>query len=116
MNLGRVRIVAFEVENVPNVRLAPAVDRLIRITDDADVVMLGCQRAHEEILHAVGVLIFVDQHVAKPVLIALECVGDLFEESQRLAEQIVKIERAIPPKRFLVDRVDPCDDLFPVAL
>ena len=63
-------MVALEVEDVAQVRAAPRVDRLVRIADHAQVAVLAGELAHQLVLHAVRVLVLVDEHVleALPVV------------------------------------------------
>ena len=51
-------------KDVSNVRAAPAIDRLIRIAHHADVPMPTGDVARNSKLRAIGVLVFVDQHIA----------------------------------------------------
>ena len=60
-----VGIVVLEVEDVADVGLPPAVDRLIGIADDEEIAVLAGQRGDEHVLDAVGVLVLVDQDVEK---------------------------------------------------
>ena len=69
-NDGGVREILVEVEDVPNVGAAPAVDRLIVVADDADVAVLAAEQLDQLVLRAVGVLILVDEDVAKALAIA----------------------------------------------
>src|ERR1035438_3800660 len=50
-------VVAFEVQNVPDVGAAPAIDRLVFVAHHADIAMLFRQQTHEVVLGAVGVLV-----------------------------------------------------------
>ena len=53
------RKIALEIQNVADVRAAPAVDRLILVAHHGDVVALARQQAHQLVLAAIGVLILV---------------------------------------------------------
>ena len=61
MRVGKILV---EVEDVPDVGAAPAVDRLVVVADDADVAVLAGEQLHELVLRAVGVLVLVDEDVA----------------------------------------------------
>ena len=54
----------FKFKDVSNVRAAPAIDRLIRIAHHADIPMPAGDVARNSKLRAIGVLVFVDQHIA----------------------------------------------------
>ena len=63
--------VLFELENVADVGAAPGVDALVLVAHRADVFVLAGQQLHQLVLRAVGVLIFVDQHISIAALVAL---------------------------------------------
>ena len=60
---GRIRPVALEVEDVPDVRAAPAVDRLVVVADDRQVAVLRGEGPDPQVLRAVRVLVLVDVEV-----------------------------------------------------
>ena len=66
------RKVLLEVEDVPDVGAAPAVDRLVVVADDADVAVLAAEQLDELVLRAVRVLVLVDEDVLKAVAIVRE--------------------------------------------
>src|SRR5437867_8828155 len=78
------RKVALETEDVPDLGAAPAIDRLVIITDAADVAMLAREQPQPQILRDIGVLIFVHQQVSELALIAGENLGLLREECDRV--------------------------------
>ncbi len=82
-----------ELRQVPEVRPAEFVDRLILITDHHHVAVLLGEHPHELPLGDVGVLELVDQHVAeapRPPLLGVVVVA---EQVHRLHEQVVEVER-----------------------
>ena len=103
LRLGEVLL---KVEDVPDVRAAPAVDRLVVVADDAEVVLLPRQQADELVLRGVGVLIFVHQNVLKPPLVILEHRRILGEQFQRPDEQVVEVQRVVAAQRLFVLLVD----------
>ena len=92
----RVGVVALEVEDVPDVGAAPAVDRLVVVADDREVAVLRGERPDPQVLRPVRVLVLVDVEVAPAILVAREDVGRLVEEPDRLEEEVVEVERARP--------------------
>jgi hypothetical protein len=85
--------VALEIENVPEIGAAEVVDRLILVTNDEQVSM-GRQKTQETILHAIRVLVLVDQHVAETAGgVALSPFRAL-EELDPPEEQVVEIDAA----------------------
>lgn len=106
-DLGRAAVVFFEEDavqagevevhalDVAHVRVAPAVDALVGIADDADVAR---QAAQELVLHGVRVLELVDEDV---VDVRRE-LGVLAEEAHAQHEQVVKVERVALLQPLLV--------------
>ena len=87
----RARVVALEVEDVADVGAAPAVDRLILVADDGDAAGAPRQAAHQPVLHAVGVLELVDQHV-------IEALGDLLARPACRRRTSFSADSSSPPK------------------
>src|SRR5262249_34187163 len=76
--------VALEVENVADVRTAPFINTLIRVSDHTDVRLVNRQPAGDLVLGGVRVLVFVDQNEAEAavqfgthLLIVLQSEGGL---------------------------------------
>ena len=89
----RVREVLLEVEDVPDVGAAEAVDRLVVVADHRQVAVLGGEQLEPAVLGAVGVLVLVDEDVAERARVA---VADLLEELEhvdRADEQVVEVHR-----------------------
>jgi hypothetical protein len=81
----------FEVEQVGDLRAAPAVDALVVVADDAEVAMHLRQRVDEFKLRAVRVLILVRHHVAILGAAGFQRVGMLAEQPEREQNQIVEV-------------------------
>ena len=90
---GRIGPVALEVEDVADVRPAPAVDRLVVVAHDAEVPVLRRERLDPQVLRPVGVLVLVDVEVAPALLVLGEDVGRLLEEADGLEQEVVEVER-----------------------
>src|SRR3546814_20960452 len=58
------------------------------------------------VLHRVGVLVLVDQHVLEAALVVLEQVGAALQELHGVAEQVVAVHGAGPEEPGLVLGVD----------
>ena len=91
-----------EFKDVPDVRPAPAVDRLVRVAHHADVPVRARDVPRDGELRAVRVLVLVDEHVAIPVardapqfLVALEREGHAHQE-------VVEVERLVALEDLLV--------------
>ena len=65
----RARKIALETQDVIDLGAAPAIDRLIIVADAADVLAPLREQPQPQILGRVGVLIFIDEHIAEAVLI-----------------------------------------------
>ncbi len=76
-----------------HVGAAPAVDRLIVVAHDAEILVLGGQRLHELVLRDVGVLELVHQHVIEAAAPVREALGMLREQRQRVQQQVVEVHR-----------------------
>ena len=100
-----------EIENVLDVRAAPAVDGLVFVADHADVAV-RTEQLHQLVLRAVGVLVLVDQQVTVLAVVALAYLGRGFEQTYGFEQKIVKIERVGLEELVLVDLVDVRDFLF----
>ena len=99
---GGVGPVAFEVEDVAQVRAAPRVDRLVVVADHAQVAMAGGQRLDPQVLRPVGVLVLVDVEVAPALLVLGEDVGRLVEQPDGLEQEVVEVERVRLAQPLLV--------------
>ena len=60
-------MVALEVEDVADIGPPPAVDGLILVAHHRDAACAAREETHQAVLHAVGVLEFVDQNVIEPL-------------------------------------------------
>ena len=92
-----VRVVALEVEDVPDVRPAPAVDRLVVVADDREVAVLRGERLDPQVLRPVRVLVLVDVQVAPAILVAGSTSGASVEEPDGGEQQVVEVEGARRP-------------------
>jgi hypothetical protein len=94
-----------EVEDVPQVRPAPFVDRLVRIAHDAQVAVLRGEPLDQHVLRAVGVLVLVHHHVAELLRVALSNRLGFLHELHRVEQQVVEVERARLLQRIGIHRV-----------
>ena len=76
-----------EIQNVAHGGGAEGIDRLRVVADDGEAAPIRLQRQQDRGLQAVGVLIFVDQHV-------IEAAADLFGD-QRIAHHLRPVEQQI---------------------
>src|SRR2546422_3350926 len=85
---------------------------LVVISHHADVAVLLREGADDEILRAVGILVFVDEDVLEAILILLFDVRRLAKQSHDLQQQVVKIQGVLLPQRALVSVKDARYDLL----
>ena len=103
--------VFFEVEDVLDVSPTPAVDGLIFIADDADVVVLAGEELHELVLGLVGVLVLVDHDVLVAAVVAFAGGGGGLEEANGFEEEIVEVE-GVGFEEFIAIDLEDVGDLF----
>ncbi len=108
---GRVRIVLLELEDVADGRAAEGVDRLVRVTHDAQLGggVLGTGRAdqlpYERVLSVVGVLVLVDEDVPEAAAVVLGDVGERLEQVHRRHDDVVEVQGVRFAQPGLVERV-----------
>lgn len=107
----RVRVVLLELEDVADGRAAEGVDRLVRVTDDAQLARgVGLARrahqlAYEGVLRVVGVLVLVDHHVPEAAAVVLGDIGERLEQVHRRHDDVVEVQRVGLAQPRLVERV-----------
>ena len=97
--------VVLEPQNVVDLGSAPAVDRLVVVADAAQVFARLRQQPQPEVLGDVGVLVFVDQHVAKTVLVLAQHVLVLAPQPQAFEQQVAEIDGVEGLEALLIRRV-----------
>ena len=101
-----VGVVALEVEDVADVGTAPGVDRLVRVADHAEVAVLLRDLLDELVLHAIRVLVLVDQDVLPAAPVVGEHLRKAIEELRGLQEQVAEVEGVGVDEQPLVGVVD----------
>ena len=83
----RIRKRPVKVQQVPHIRAAPDVNRLIRISHYEQIAVVSAQNAHQLVLRLVDILKFVDHNIFQStlpldadLLILLKNVQDKFDE------------------------------------
>ena len=102
---------ALELQDVADVRSAPAVHRLVRVAHHADVAVRLAQELDDLVLGVVRVLELVDEDMAETLLVGLPHVVTGLEQVGRHHEQVVEVERVRRQQPLLVLGVDVCDAL-----
>ena len=86
-----VRVVLLKIQDVLDVRAAPAVDRLVVVAHDHEVAVARGQEVGDRVLDVVGVLVLVHADLAEAVLVALEHLGAAAQQLEGLDEQVVEV-------------------------
>ncbi|KPZ19749.1 Uncharacterized protein ALO56_05260 [Pseudomonas viridiflava] len=89
-----VREVGGILVNVLDLRAAPAVDGLIVVADHHQAVATLSQQTQPGVLHGVGVLEFVHQHVAEAALIVRQQTGVVAPQVERAQQQFGEVDHA----------------------
>ena len=105
----RVREILLEIQNIADVRAAPAVDALIVVAHHAQVAAVFGDELHQRVLGEVGILILVHMDVLKALPVAFQHRRMIGEQLQRAHQQIVKIQRIGALEPFFVAVVNIVD-------
>ena len=98
----RVGKVLFKIQNVADIRAAPAIDGLVVIAHHAQVAAFAGNQAYQLILGVVGILIFIHMHILKAALIVFQHRRMLHKQLQGFDQQIVKIQRVGGAQALLI--------------
>ena len=96
----------FESQNVFNSRPPETVDTLIIVPHNAEIAAAMGQQGDQLILGVVGVLIFVHQDIAKPVLILFQFFRELAEQFNGQINDIIKVQRVGFPQPPLIGSIE----------
>ena len=123
-----VRVVLLEVRNIADIRAAEGVDGLVGVTHDGQLgrghrVRVGAavsrrlrvgadQLAHQLVLGVVGVLVLVHEDVAELAAVVVRDFGELLEQEDGAANQVVKVEGVGGAQTLRVDGVNLRDGLL----
>ena len=99
-------IIFLKVHDVADIRATPAIDGLVRVTYDTEIVMLGCQNFGQLILGTVGILILVHQNVLEAVLILDADFLMFFEQEHRHHQQVIKVHGVVGTQFLGIERID----------
>ena len=91
-----------QIEEIGDIRPAPAIDTLVIIAHYAHIAMLTGQRTHQLKLGRVGILIFINHHVTitRPAL--FKRLGMFLKKAQGQHQEIIKIHGVTGLKRGVV--------------
>ncbi len=104
---GGVGVVPLETENIAYLRAAPAIDGLVVVPHHAQVAAAVGQQAGQLVLHRVGILKLIHQHVAKTLLPASQDIFFVAQQMHGEHDQVAEVEGIGEPQPLLVEVVDP---------
>ena len=107
--------IAREAHQDGDVGAAPAIDGLVFVTDDADDFVCVGEEAHQFVLDAVGVLIFVDVEILEAVLPFFADGWSVAEHLGGAEQEIVEVEGVALCELAFVFGVDVGDAAFVLA-
>ena len=87
------------------------VDRLIRVADDHQVLVLAREQLQQHVLRVVRVLVLVDQDVAERLRPALARLGEALQHVDGQHQHVVEVDGVRAEQAPLVERVDVGDGL-----
>ena len=117
-----VRVVLLEVRNIADIRAAEGVDGLVGVTDHGQLggghgIRVGAavsrclrvgadQFTHQLVLGVVGVLVLVHEDVAELAAVVVRDFGELLQQEDGAANQVVKVEGVGGAQTLRVDGVN----------
>ena len=100
--------VLLKVQDVGDVGAAPAINGLVIVAYDHEVLVLGGQQVGDLVLDVVGVLILVDANVAEALLVLVEHLGAGAQQLERAHEQVIEVHRVGGAQATLQLHIDLC--------
>ena len=85
-------------ENISNVCPTELIDRLVIVTDYAEILIFGSQQTYKFKLCGIGILILIHHDVFETFLIILKNISAILEKFYSLYDQIIEIQRVIFPQ------------------
>ena len=83
--------VLLKVQDIGNVGATPAINGLVVVAHDHEVLVLGGQQVGDLVLDVVGVLVLVDANVAEALLVLVKHLGTGAQQLERAHEQVVEV-------------------------
>ncbi len=112
--------VLLELNDVADGGAAEGVDRLVRVTDHAQLGLVLLVRpdqlTDQDVLGVVGVLVLVHQDVPEPAPVLGRDLGEGLEQEHRVHDEVIEVHRAGVVQPPLVLRVGLGQRLLPVRL
>ena len=109
LNYGCIGKILFKIQNIADICPTPAIDALVIIPDHAEIFIFCRKHCHQLILACICILIFIHHNIAESFLIFFQNNGKLTEQQNGFINQIVKIQRVVFLKHFLIGLIYLCD-------
>ena len=103
---ARAGKIFLEALQIFDARTAPAVDRLIVVTDDSDVRITARKHPQPGVLDGIGVLEFVDQNMLEALLVVRQQRRVVQPQLVRAQQQLGKVHQAGTPALLFIGLVD----------
>ncbi len=100
-------VIVFEAKNVGDRGAAPAIDRLVVIADDGEVIVLAGEVREQLVLGGVGVLELVDHQEAPLLAVGARERRIFAKDLEHAHDQIAKVEAVLGLQTFLIVFVEP---------
>ena len=97
-----------KLQDVSEIGSPPAVDALVVVAHDAEIVVFAAEQAEKFVLQFVGILILVDHDVLVAFTGLPPEIVVLFEDAVAEHQQIIEIDEIVLFDVALVGLVDPC--------
>ena len=96
-------IIFFEIQNILNISTTPAVNTLVYVTYNENIVMFRCQHFGEQILYVVSILILVYQDIIKLILIFSQNFLIVVQQIHGNQQQIIEIKSIVLNQFFSIE-------------
>ena len=94
--------ILLKLQDIADIRTPPAVNGLVVIAYNAQVLAFLCQQAYQGILGIVGILVFIDVHIGEAALIVAEHRRVIHQKLQGFRDQVIEIERVGLLQRVII--------------
>ena len=84
-----------KVEDIADIRPSELVDRLIIVSDHAQISVFSCKQPDEPELNCIRILILIYHDVSEPLLIVLQHIRLRLQKLHGLYKKVVKIQRVV---------------------
>ena len=99
-------VLLFKAENVADVRAAETVNTLVIVAHHADIVPFVGQKAGQQVLQVVGVLILVDEDITEFVLVVRPHIRTVLQQPDGVQNDVVEVQRIGVPQLSVVKCID----------